>query len=124
MDGNNSIFPTFHASKLKLHVTNNNNLLPNQDHPRPGPVLMSDGLEEHEIESIVDLRERGPGWQFLARWVGFGPVDGEWLDSQMLDNCEALDLSEALSTSRAHAANQSCFPITNSTFHPSEAFNS
>ena len=59
MDGNDSIFPTFHASELKLHVANNNNLFPNWDHPQPGPVLTVDGLEEHEIQSIIDSRRRG-----------------------------------------------------------------
>ena len=33
MDGHDSIFPTFHASKLKLHVTNDTNLFLNLDHP-------------------------------------------------------------------------------------------
>ena len=56
MDGHNSVFPTFHASELKLHVANNNNLFPNRDHPCPGPVLTMDGLEEHEIQSIINSR--------------------------------------------------------------------
>ena len=59
MDRHDSIFPTFHASKLKLHVANDNNLFPNHDHPWPGPILTMDGLEEHKIESIIDLRQRG-----------------------------------------------------------------
>ena len=71
MDGHDSIFPTFHASKLKLHVTNNTNLFPNQDHPQPGPVLTMDSLEEHEIQSIINSQQRGQGWQFLVSVGGF-----------------------------------------------------
>ena len=56
MDGHNGIFPIFHSSKLKLHIANDETLFPNQGHPRPGPVLTSNGSEEHEIESILDSR--------------------------------------------------------------------
>ena len=91
MDGHNNIFPTFHPSKLKLHVTNDKMLFPNWDHPQPGLVLTSDGLEEHEIESIIDSRCKGHRWQFLIRWVSFGPKDNEWLNAWMLGDCEALD---------------------------------
>ena len=91
MDGHDGIFPIFHSSELKLHIANDETLFPNQGHPRPGPVLTSNGLEEHEIESILDSRCQGCGWQFLVRWVSFGPEDDEWLNSQMLEDCEALD---------------------------------
>ena len=49
MDGHDRIFPTFHSSKLKLHIANNEALFPNWGHSRPGPVLTLNGLEEHEI---------------------------------------------------------------------------
>ena len=91
MDGDNNIFPTFHSSELKLHIANNINLFPNRDHPQPGPVLTANSLEEHKLEFILNSRHRGHRWQFLVRWVGFGPKDDEWLNSQMLENCEALN---------------------------------
>ena len=91
MDGHDSIFPTFHASELKLHIKNDTNLFPDWDHPRPGPVLAVDGLEKHEIQSIIDSLRRGQGWQFLVQWVGFGPEDDEWLNAQTLNDCKALD---------------------------------
>jgi hypothetical protein len=47
-------FPTYYASELKLHVPNDPSLFPSQVHSRPGPVLTSDGLHKHEIESILD----------------------------------------------------------------------
>ena len=91
MDGHNGIFPIFHSSELKLHIANNKTLFPNRGHPRPGPVLTSNGLDKHKIESILDSRRQGRGWQFLVWWVGFGPEDDEWLSSRMLEDCEALD---------------------------------
>ena len=91
MDGHDSIFPTFHASELKLHIKNDTNLFPNRNHPRPGPVLTVDGLEEHEIQSIIDSQWRGWGWQFLVWWVGFGPEDDEWLNVWTLNDCKALN---------------------------------
>ena len=91
MDGHNTIFPTFHSSELKFHIPNNKSLFPNRDHPRPGPVLTSDGLEEHEIKSIINSRRKGHSWQFLVRWIGFGPEDDEWLSARVLEDCEALD---------------------------------
>ena len=91
MDGHNNIFPTFHSSEVKLHIANNTNLFPNRDHPQPGPVLTTNGLEEHKIDSILDSRCRGRRWQFLVRWISFSPEDDEWLNLQMLEDCEALD---------------------------------
>ena len=70
MDGHDSIFPTFHASELKLHVTDDTNLFPNQDHPQPGPVLTADSLEEHKIHSIINSQrgvEAGNFW--FGGWV-------------------------------------------------------
>ena len=91
MDSHESIFPTYHALELKLHIPNDISLFPNRGHPRLGPVLTPDGLEEHEIDSIIDSKRIGQGWGFLVQWVGFGPKDDEWLSSKVLEDCEALD---------------------------------
>ena len=37
MNRHDSIYPTYHASKLKQHIPNNPNLFPNCDHPHLGP---------------------------------------------------------------------------------------
>jgi hypothetical protein len=42
-------FPTYYASELKLHVQNDTLLFPSREHSRPGPMLTSEGLREHEI---------------------------------------------------------------------------
>ena len=59
MAGHDSIYPTYYASELKSNISNNPDLFPNRDHPHPEPVLTADSLEEHKIESIIDLRKHG-----------------------------------------------------------------
>jgi hypothetical protein len=85
-------FPTYYASELKLHVPNDPVLFPSWEHARPRPILTPDGLQEHEIEHIINSRPRGRGYQFLVRWKGFGPEDDEWLRAGLLEDCEALDI--------------------------------
>ena len=36
-------------------------------------------------------RKHGRGYQYLVRWVGFGPADDEWLLRKDVEDCEALD---------------------------------
>ena len=86
-----NVFPTFHSSQLKPHKRNDAELFPAREMPRPGPVVTADGLQEHEIDHILDARKRGKGWQFLIRWYGYGPEDDEWLPARNLEDCEALD---------------------------------
>jgi hypothetical protein len=86
-----NIFPTFHASELKRFVPNDSELFPSREHPRPGPVLTEDGLEEFTIDRIIDQRKRGRGFQYLVRWVGYGPEDDRWLPRRELEDCAALD---------------------------------
>ena len=60
--------------------------IPDQDQYSP-----ADGLEEHEIESIIDSRKRGRGYQSVVHWVGFGPEEYEWLSHKYIKDCQALD---------------------------------
>jgi hypothetical protein len=82
---------TFHASQLKRYVTNDEDLFPGREFPRDGPVLLANGREEHVIEKIVDERRRGRGWQYLARWKGYGTGDDEWLSRREVEETIALD---------------------------------
>jgi len=84
-------FPTYYASKLKLHLANDAALFPSQENSRPGPMLTSDGLQEHKIGWILDSRPCGRGYQFLVQWKGYGPKDDEWLAGHLLEDCEVLD---------------------------------
>ena len=87
---NNSAYP-YYASELKLYHPNDAQLFPNRELPKPGPILTPDGMQEHEIERILDAQPRGRGYRYLVRWVGYGPEDDEWLPGKMLKDCEALD---------------------------------
>ena len=54
-------------------------------------MLTPEGLQEHEIDHILNSRPRGRGYQFLVRWKGYGPEDDEWLAGRLLEDCEVLD---------------------------------
>ena len=84
-------FPTYYASELKLHIANDAVLFPSREHSRTGPMLTSDGLQEHEIDRILDSRPRNRGYQFLVQWKGYGPGDDEWLAGRLLEDCEVLN---------------------------------
>jgi len=82
---------TFHASQLKRYVPNGLELFPGRELSRDGPVLLSNGQEEHVIDRILDERRRGRGWQYLVRWKGYGPGDDEWLPRRDIEETIALD---------------------------------
>ena len=76
---------------LKLYHPNDPKLFPNHELPKPSPILTPDGMQEHEIEWILDTQPCGCGYQYLVQWVGYSPEDDEWLPGKMLKDCEALD---------------------------------
>ncbi len=86
-----NIFPTFHASLLKPFHSNDDTLFPSRAHPSPGPIITEDGVEEYEVESIVDHQRRGRGYRFLVRWKGYGPASDTWLPGAHCRDLAALD---------------------------------
>jgi hypothetical protein len=91
LPNNPNLFPTFHASELKPFHPNDDTRYPSRALARPGPILGEDGMEEYEIEWIVDSRRRGRGWQFLVWWTGYGEEEDHWISASSLDKCAALD---------------------------------
>lgn len=85
------IFPTFHTSLLKPFHANDDALFPSRAHPRPGPVVTENGVEEWEVERILDRRPQGRGFQYLVRWRGYGPDADSWLAGREVEDLEALD---------------------------------
>ena len=68
------IHPVFHVSLLEPHVEN----------PFPGrivaplPTLQVDGVEEFEVNSIIDSRIRRRKLQYYVEWVGYDVSDRSW----------------------------------------------
>lgn len=86
-----NVFHMFHSGELKPHVENDPVLFPGREYEQPGPVVTSEGLEEFEIDQIIDAKRHGRGWRYLVRWVGYGPDHDRWLPGAELAECEALD---------------------------------
>jgi hypothetical protein len=61
-----NIFPTFHASELKCFFENDATLFPSWKLPQLGPILTSNGLEEFQVQEIIDSCWRGCGYHFLV----------------------------------------------------------
>ncbi|PIL28861.1 hypothetical protein GSI_08907 [Ganoderma sinense ZZ0214-1] len=89
------IFPTFHASLLRPFVENDATRFPSRTRSHPGPIVTADGQEEWLVESILDRRRRGRGFQYLVRWAGYGPEADLWLPGKEVEDLEALDRFEA-----------------------------
>ncbi|KAF8234344.1 hypothetical protein L208DRAFT_1550065 [Tricholoma matsutake] len=66
MLGAPNIFPTFHASHLRLFIVNDNDKYPSRKLAKPGPIVMKDGSTEYFIERIIDCHPRGHGKQYLV----------------------------------------------------------
>lgn len=86
-----SIHPTFHASQLKKHIANDDELFPTRKVQKPGTIITDDGAESWEIEHILDRRKRGRGFQYLIRWKGYGHDTDMWLPGQEVEGTDALD---------------------------------
>ena len=69
----------FHESKLKKG--------PATDAPRPGPI---DGIDEYEVEAIIDSRKKGKSQQYLVLWKGWPFDDATWLPLSRLYKCKEL----------------------------------
>ena len=60
-------------------------------HSRPPPVI-KEGEEEYEVESILDMRQKGHGHtlQYLVHWKGYHHLDDSWVDQKNLHAPEVL----------------------------------
>ena len=47
-------YPTFHASLLKHHITNDASLFPSHKFKQPGPILTTNVLEEYLVDTIMN----------------------------------------------------------------------
>ena len=82
----------FHASLLKPYIPNNDSLFPSRIYRPPPPVLTENGVEEQEIEAILDHQRRGGhGFRFLVHWKGFPSSHDSWLPGSECRDLAALD---------------------------------
>ncbi|OJT10036.1 hypothetical protein TRAPUB_13488 [Trametes pubescens] len=57
----------------------------------PKYVVDTDGEKEYPVERILDCRPRGRGYQYLVRWLGYGPEHDSWLPGREVAKLAALD---------------------------------
>ena len=51
-------------------------------HPPPPPPVVRDGIEEYEVEKILDSRIFRGKVEYLVRWKGYGVEEDEWRPSR------------------------------------------
>ena len=84
-------FPTVHSSHLKRFVPNDDERFPSRKHEKPGPIVGEDGQDEWPVEKLLDRRRHGRGWQYLVRWLGYGPDADSWISGSEAMDLEAYD---------------------------------
>ena len=88
------VLPTFHASELKPHHANDNEMFPGRRFSRPEPIITESGDEEFLVDRILDARRRGRGMQYLVRWLGYDAGQDSWVPGAALKDCVALNAWE------------------------------
>jgi hypothetical protein len=78
------IHPVFNASKLK---PNQDSEIEGQKVDPPPPTLVK-GVEEYDVEKILQHRTRGKTKQYLVRWKGFTAADDTWEPASNLKNAK------------------------------------
>ena len=51
-------------------------------HPPPPPLVIRDGIEEYEVEKILDSQIFCGKVEYLVRWKGYGVEEDEWQPSR------------------------------------------
>ena len=84
-------FPTFHTSHIKPWNFNNDSKFPS--HTVEKPCLIDiDCVEEFLVDSIINHKKIGRGFQYLVLFKGYGHKDDCWILSCEMENNEALNI--------------------------------
>ena len=87
-----NIFPTYHSSVVLPYIENDATLFPGREFSKPDPITTEDGDKEYYVCDIIDECKQGHGYQYLVRWVGYGPEEDRWISGSELNDTEALDI--------------------------------
>ena len=68
------IHDVFHAALLRPYKEND---IYGENYPEPPPELV-EGEEVYEVESILNHRKRGRGYQYYVKWKGYPISDASW----------------------------------------------
>jgi len=69
------IHPVFNVVKLTPHISND---IPERIIKPPPPPIVKAGVEEFEIEEILDSRKYRGKLQYLVHWKGYPSEDNSW----------------------------------------------
>jgi len=85
------INPVVDASKLRLFISNDDNLFPRRDLLAPAPTNR-DGFLEYDVQAIVAHRYHGrtKALQFLVHWQGFDRSEATWEPPTSLRHSRAI----------------------------------
>jgi hypothetical protein len=93
------IHPVFHVSHLNPRKADT---IPGRKQEQPPPVVV-EGEEEYEVESILDSRKWGRGFQYFVKWKGYGPEHNEWVPKANVENAQKLvDLFHRINPQAPH----------------------
>jgi hypothetical protein len=105
-----SIHDVFHTDLL---IPYRETLTHGPNYQRPPPELI-DGVEEYEVERVLDSRRYGRGrkLQYLVKWVGYPDSDNQWVNKEDVSADEAIKEFQCTNPGREMHIRASA------TFHP------
>ena len=84
-----NIHPVF--SVTLLHPFKGDLIAERQErHPPPPPPIVHDGIEEYEVEKILDSRIFHGKVEYLVHWKGYGVEEDEWRPTRYVQGSKQL----------------------------------
>lgn len=84
-----NIHDNFHVSLLKTWIEPTAVGASRKSPPTPPPILV-DGIEEYEVEKILDVKKLRGKTHYLVKWKGFHDHDNTWEPKENLGHAKAL----------------------------------